>query len=70
MNLIDRMYYALCRTAYTFTHEEDGAVDIVAIVILIGIAVLLAVTFRDQINSLIRSLLGTIKENAPEAISE
>ncbi len=49
--------------------DEKGAVDIVAIVVLIGIAVLLAVIFKDQIAGLLESLFGTITDNATKAVN-
>lgn len=53
---------------YNFLHEEKGAVDIVAIVVLIGIAVLLAIVFRDAVSNLIKSLLNTISNKATETV--
>lgn len=49
--------------------DEKGAVDIVAIVVLIGIAVLLAVIFKDQIAALLESLFGTITKTANNTVS-
>lgn len=49
--------------------EERGAVDIVAIVVMIGIAVVLAVLFRKQIQGLLESLFESINTKANEAIS-
>lgn len=51
-----------------FFSDEKGAVDIVAIVVLIGIAVLLAVVFREQIEKLLESLFKTITESSKEAV--
>ena len=51
-----------------FFTKENGEVNIVAIVVLIGIAVLLAIIFKDAITSLLESLFGTIEENAQKAI--
>lgn len=48
--------------------EEKGEVNIVAIVVLIGIAVLLALVFKDKITELLNSLFGTITDNAIYAI--
>ncbi len=48
--------------------EEKGEVNIVAIVVLIGIAVLLALIFKDQIESLLDTLFGTITKNAVDAV--
>lgn len=49
--------------------EEKGAVDIVAIVVLIGIAVVLAVTFREQIGNLLDTLFAGISQNASKAVN-
>ena len=65
-----------CINAYTkvksmlhaFRTEEVGAVDIVAIVVMIGIAVLLAVLFRTQITNLLNNLFDTINTNATDAV--
>lgn len=48
--------------------DEKGEVNIVAIVVLIGIAVLLALIFKEEIEKLLRSLFGTINENAQNAV--
>lgn len=52
-----------------FFSKEDGEVNIVAIVILIGIAVLLAVIFKGHISNLLNTLFKTIESNATNAIS-
>ena len=49
--------------------DENGEVNIVAIVILIGIAVTLALIFKDKIVELLESLFGTIDEKANDAVS-
>lgn len=51
-----------------FFSEEKGAVTIVEIVVLVGIAVLLALVFKDQITSLLESLFKTIIPNADKAV--
>lgn len=48
----------------SFLHEERGAVDIVAIVILCAVAIALAVVFRDQLKGIIQSLLSGIGSKA------
>lgn len=48
--------------------DESGEVNIVAIVVLIGIAVLLALIFKDNIETLLESLFGTIEQNAVDAV--
>ncbi len=48
--------------------DEKGEVNIVAIVVLIGIAVLLALIFKDQIETLLETLFGTITDKANDAV--
>ena len=52
-----------------FFSNERGEVNIVAIVVLIGIAVLLAIIFRGAIENLLKSLFGTIENNATNAVN-
>lgn len=52
-----------------FFSDEKGEVNIVAIVVLIGIAVLLALVFKEQVTGLLETLFGTITENANSAVS-
>lgn len=49
--------------------DEKGEVNIVAIVVLIGIAVLLALFFKDEIERLLRELFKTIDKSAKSAIA-
>ena len=50
--------------------DEEGDVNIVSIVVLIGIAVLLALFFKDQIHDLLDSLFKTISGNATKAVEK
>ena len=52
-----------------FLKEEKGEVNVVATVVLIGIAVVLALVFKDAISDLLTSLLNTIKGNATTAVN-
>jgi hypothetical protein len=52
----------------SFVTREDGEVNIVAIVVLIGIALVLAVLFRNQIKSLLDKLFTSINKNADSAV--
>ena len=49
--------------------DEKGEVNIVAIVILIGIAVILALIFKDQNKALLETLFGTITKKATDAVN-
>ena len=50
-----------------FLRDEKGDVNIVSIVVLIGIAVLLAIVFKGAISDLLTDLLEKIKGNATGA---
>ncbi len=52
-----------------FLTDEQGDVNIVSIVVLIGIAVVLAVLFRTQIEGLLGTLFDAIGSNAEKAVS-
>lgn len=49
--------------------DEKGEVNIVAIVVLIGIAVLLALIFKEEIGDLLETLFETIEGTATDAIN-
>ncbi len=52
-----------------FLRNEEGDVNVVSIVVLIGIAVLLAVYFKDEIGKLLKNLFTTIKGSSNDAIT-
>lgn len=68
MQMLNYLYISLCIRFDDFKKEERGAVDIVAIVVMIGIAVILAALFRTQISNLLTSLFSTITEKATETV--
>lgn len=51
----------LAEGVHDFLTDEEGDVNIVSIVVLIGIAVLLAVVFKDRIGQLVNKLFDDIK---------
>ena len=53
-----------------FLYDEEGEVNVVSIVVLIGVAVLLAVVFKKQAKKLIETLFRAIGTSAGTAISE
>lgn len=53
-----------------FLYDEEGDVNVVSIVVLIGVAVLLAVVFKKQAKKLIETLFEAIGTSAGTAISE
>ncbi len=52
-----------------FFKNEEGDVNVVSIVVLIGIAVLLAIFFKDQIAEVLRSMFSTITGNTSDAVN-
>ena len=66
--MANRMAIAAQSKVRDFVRKENGDVNIVSIVVLIGIAVLLAIIFRKAISNLINSLFNTIGNNANNAI--
>ncbi len=53
----------------SFLHQERGAVDIVAIVILIAVAVVLALVFKDGITKVVKNMIENISNKANEALN-
>ena len=51
-----------------FLYDESGEVNIVTTVVLIGIAITLAIVFRDGIKTLLETLMGSIETKATTAI--
>lgn len=70
LNLADKVYFKVKSMAYKFFHEENGEVNIVATVVLIGIAVILAATFKEQITKLIDTLFTRINTRATSIVPE
>lgn len=69
MEILNHLYFMICCNLKAFVQDEEGAVDVVAVVVLIGIAVVLAILFREQIERLLTTLLATIQGNATDAVA-
>lgn len=69
MHTLNMMMFAAKVKLNRFLRDEKGDVNIVSIVVLIGIAVLLAIVFKDAIGELLTDLLDTIKGNATGAVN-
>ncbi len=52
-----------------FFKNEEGDVNVVSIVVLIGIAVLLAIFFKDEIAGVINDMFTAIKGNTKDAVN-
>ncbi len=53
-----------------FFEEERGDVNVVSIVVLIGVAVLLAVFFKDKIGELLKTLFNQIGDSADNVVTK
>lgn len=69
MNMLTGIVMKARLKVESFFKKEDGEVNIIAIVVLIGIAIILALIFKDRISSLINSLFDTIDQNAQNAVN-
>lgn len=58
----------LGRKMGSFFEKEDGEVNVVAIVVLIAVAVVLALLFKDQVIGILNTLFGKIGPKAEEAL--
>ena len=67
--MANAIYFNLKAKVQKFFQKENGDVNVVAIVVLIGVAVVLALIFKDEISKLLRSLIKTISGKAHEAVS-
>lgn len=67
LKLLDKMYIGMKIRMNNFLTNEDGAVDIVAIVVLMGIVVLVAIVFREQLEKFVTDLFKVVTGNAGEA---
>ncbi len=56
--------------AWSLVYDEEGDVNIVSMVVLIGVAVLLAMLFKEQIGNLLKTMLDTITGQANRAVTE
>lgn len=65
--MLAKAYAKAVTTIWAIRDEEHGAVDIVAIVVMIGIAVVLAIAFKKSIEGILKTLLGNISSEAGKA---
>lgn len=70
LNMLDMYLLPLKLKVKKFFTNEDGDTNIVSMVVLIGIAVLLAIVFKDAIAKLIKDLLDAISGNASNAATQ
>lgn len=66
MTAIDRFLMRMSWKVRSFFVKEDGAAQIVTMVVLIAIAVVLAILFRNEIKTLIENLFKDINTQRGE----
>lgn len=66
MTAIDRFLMRMSWKVRSFFVKEDGAAQIVTMVVLIAIAVVLAILFRDKIKELVEGLFKDINTQRGE----
>jgi len=67
LEVLDALYIGAMIHFNHFIRDEKGAVDLVTVVVLIGIALALAIIFRDRIQRVVEDLLDNVEHNAQEA---
>lgn len=70
LKLLDKMYIGMKIRMNNFLTNEDGAVDIVAIVVLIGVVVMVAIIFRDQLANLVKRIFGNIETKSDQIVTQ
>lgn len=70
MTAIDRFLMRMSWKVRSFFVKEDGAAQIVTMVVLIAIAVVLAILFRDKIKDLIEDLFEDIVGETDKIFTE
>ena len=69
MRQLEMMYLKTKQMVTNFFYDEQGDVNIVSMVVLIGVAVLAAVLFKSKIKNLIDTLFNKIGGNADGAVN-
>lgn len=68
-NLMMTVAFAAKRKLEKFMYNEKGEVNIVTIVVLIGVAVVLALILKDRLIALVNTLMDSIGTSANTAIA-
>lgn len=66
---LDSMAFIAKKKMEYFLTNEEGDTNIVSMVVLMGIAVLLAVVFKDNVKNLLDNLFADIGTSASQAIT-
>lgn len=69
MRKLDMMYLKTKQMVTNFFYDEQGDVNIVSMIVLMGVAVALALIFKRQITGMINTLTGSVQQKANAAIT-
>lgn len=69
MRKLDMMYLKTKQMVTNFFYDEQGDVNIVSMIVLMGVAVALALVFKEQIRGIINTLTGSVQNKADAAIN-
>ena len=70
LNYVNFMLFKAKMAVENFFTDEKGEVNVVAIVVLIAVAVVLALFFKDQIGDLLDTMLSAISGKAQTALDD
>ncbi len=70
MLMIEAMLIAARAKLQRFIRDERGDVNIVSIVVLIGVAVLLAIVFKNFLGNLLKDMLNNIGSKANGVVTD
>ena len=70
-NLLNKIYFGIVKgkrkakaIMHHFAHDEKGAAEIIAMIVIIGLILVLAFVFRDAIIKLFQNLWNSFVKNA------
>ena len=66
---LDDLYFAAKNGLYKLCREEDGEVNVIATVLLIGVAVALIIIFKSKITTLLNNLMKTVSDKAKNVLN-
>lgn len=68
MRKLDKMYLKTKQMVTNFFYDEQGDVNIVSMIVLMGVAVILALVFKEKLKTIIGKLTDSVSTQADKAI--
>ncbi len=66
---LDDLYFSARVGLNKIFREETGEVNVIATVLLIGVAIAVVLIFKEQITTLVTTLMGTLTNKATNAMN-